>query len=361
MSGLFGSSLPMLLVALVVVVAAALGAIYLVRRFGIGARPGGVAHSRQSRLALVDSVPIIDGRKLVIVRRDNVEHLLLIGGATDVLVEPNIARSAVHPSAPPIRDVPPTRAAEPEPHLRAAAQEPAARVTPSAAQELPLADGANWPLQPEPSQRAKRASEDASHWPEPALRSVATESPMPQPVSFPERSTEPVRPVAQEATQVSASDQEKEKPAMPTDHFAELAAALQRPAAQEPKPVPGRAGASTPTEDAHLTDMANRLEAALRRPLSQPVPTPPQSRVEPRRPVQTPSAAPPTQRITPTIEVPRVPSRLASEPRIAPEPRVTPEPRVAPEPTVNSSSDEERPAFESLEREMASLLGRPPR
>ena len=236
MSGLFGSSLPMLLVGLVVVVAAALGAIYLVRRFGIGARPGGVAHSRQSRLALVDSVPIIDGRKLVIVRRDNVEHLLLIGGATDVLVEPNIARSAAHASAPPVRDVPPTRAAEPELHVRVAAQEPAARVTPSAAQELPLADGAGWPLQPDPSQRAKRASEDASHRPEPALRSVATEPPVAQPLTFPERSAEPVRPVAQEATQPPASDEEKEKPAMPTDHFAELAAALQRPAVQEPKP-----------------------------------------------------------------------------------------------------------------------------
>src|SRR5262249_54391125 len=191
-----------------------------------------------------------------------------------------------------------------------------------------------------------------SYRPEPALRSVATE-----PVSQSERLTEPVRP-AQEPATMSAADQEKEKPAVPTDHFAELAAALQRPAASEPRPAVRRAAAVG--EDAHLNDMANRLEAALRRPLTQTSPAPSQSRVEPRRP-PAPFIPSPTQRSTPMVEMPRAASRLATEPRVAPEPRVTPETRVTPEPTVESTAGEERPAFESLEREMASLLGRPPR
>jgi hypothetical protein len=47
------------------------------------------------------------------------------------------------------------------------------------------------------------------------------------------------------------------------------------------------------------------------------------------------------------------PRGTAAEPRIAPEPRVTAEPKLDP--------SEDKPAFENLEREMASLLGRAPR
>jgi hypothetical protein len=33
-------------------------------------------------------------RRLILVRRNNVEHLLMIGGTTDIVVEPNIAVAA---------------------------------------------------------------------------------------------------------------------------------------------------------------------------------------------------------------------------------------------------------------------------
>ena len=43
----------------------------------------------------------VDGRRrLVLVRRDNVEHLLLIGGPTDALIEPNIGRTGAATTAP---------------------------------------------------------------------------------------------------------------------------------------------------------------------------------------------------------------------------------------------------------------------
>jgi hypothetical protein len=319
--------------------------VYLVRRFGIGGRPDAVARGRQSRLALVDATPIIDGRKLVIVRRDNVEHLLLIGGATDVLIEPNIVRPvSSHATAALSREAHP-RAAEPEAPVRSAASELAASPSASAPQDIQLADAARWPLQPET-----------------AARAAAGEPHAPESVPSAARSPEPPRSAVQLHTTPPVPEHEKDSAA--TDHFAELAAALQRPSASAPesKPTPVRAGtsAAVTNDDPNLTDMAHRLEAALRRPLSPSGPTLPHSKTEPRRPGPMPGASPPAQRATPAVELPRVPPRLVAEPRLAPEPRVAPEPDLAPEPKVDAPSDE-KPAFESLEREMASLLGRPPR
>jgi Meckel syndrome type 1 protein len=94
MSGLLGSQLPMFAIAALVLVVAVIAAIFVVRRGGKRARGEAGTRGRQApRLAMIDSTPIIDGRKLVIVRRDDVEHLVLIGGATDVLLEANIRRA----------------------------------------------------------------------------------------------------------------------------------------------------------------------------------------------------------------------------------------------------------------------------
>ncbi len=49
--------------------------------------------SRVPRLSITDSTTVDDKRYLVMVRRDNVEHLLLIGGANDLVVEKNIVRA----------------------------------------------------------------------------------------------------------------------------------------------------------------------------------------------------------------------------------------------------------------------------
>ncbi len=43
--------------------------------------------NRKPRLAVLDAVAVDTRRRLVLVRRDNVEHLILIGGPTDVVVE----------------------------------------------------------------------------------------------------------------------------------------------------------------------------------------------------------------------------------------------------------------------------------
>lgn len=49
--------------------------------------------SRVPRLLITDSATVDEKRFLVMVRRDNVEHLLLIGGANDLVVESNIVRA----------------------------------------------------------------------------------------------------------------------------------------------------------------------------------------------------------------------------------------------------------------------------
>jgi flagellar biogenesis protein FliO len=49
--------------------------------------------SRVPRLSITDSTTVDEKRYLVMVRRDNIEHLLLIGGANDLVVESNIVRA----------------------------------------------------------------------------------------------------------------------------------------------------------------------------------------------------------------------------------------------------------------------------
>src|ERR1700726_1768238 len=68
-------------------------AAWLVRRFA-GNRLGANANrGRMPRLAVIDAAAVDGRRRLVLVRRDNVEHLLMIGGPTDIVVEPNIVRA----------------------------------------------------------------------------------------------------------------------------------------------------------------------------------------------------------------------------------------------------------------------------
>jgi flagellar protein FliO/FliZ len=82
-------------VALVLVLALIALTVWLMRRFGDGRISGGASgRNRQQRLAVLDSAVVDARRRLVLIRRDNVEHLILIGGPTDVVVEPNIVRAA---------------------------------------------------------------------------------------------------------------------------------------------------------------------------------------------------------------------------------------------------------------------------
>lgn len=93
-------------VAALIFVLALIGvAAWLARRFGLGTRSGPVRGGLR-RLQVVEIATIDAKRRAVLLRRDDTEHLIVIGGITDLVVETGI-------EAPP--DLPAVTAPEPKP------------------------------------------------------------------------------------------------------------------------------------------------------------------------------------------------------------------------------------------------------
>lgn len=63
---------------------------WIARRTGLGGRLPR-AGGRQRRIGIVEVLPVDAKRRLVLVRRDGAEHLLLVGPAGDLVVERAIA------------------------------------------------------------------------------------------------------------------------------------------------------------------------------------------------------------------------------------------------------------------------------
>src|SRR5271166_6812626 len=119
-------------------------ALWLARRFSGERLSNAGTRGRQPRLAVVDAATVDGRRRLILVRRDNVEHLLMIGGPSDVVVEPNIVRAV-----PAARDV---------------GRAPAGIEAITRAIPLPDNGGGSWPLQPEANGGSRPgARPDAQH------------------------------------------------------------------------------------------------------------------------------------------------------------------------------------------------------
>lgn len=156
--------------ALAAFLVAILLTLYIVRMlFGRRIRVSG-GRNRPKRLDIVDAFDLDRERQLVIVRRDNVEHLLLIGGPSDVLIEASIERPAGaqvetkpegRPAAPgvtPSWPAPPQPAEEAE-ETPVAAREPAPRIpSPAPGPQPSVADGLRRRF-PEPARPAPRPPE----------------------------------------------------------------------------------------------------------------------------------------------------------------------------------------------------------
>jgi flagellar protein FliO/FliZ len=362
MDSLLGAEMPLaakFFLAFIVVLGLILGIAWALRRFGSGAFRDS-ARGRQPRLAVIDHASVDGRRRLILVRRDNVEHLLMIGGPTDVVVEPNIVRAVASP-----RDVVATR-------------------PPAGIEALPRAiplpeNGGSWPLQPEPAAPAPAAGPRPSSRIEP-LPDELTPSRMQQ-AEFETARTPPARP--QRDTLSALADELGSRPAppprrsplgrpQPAEPRAEAKAEPQIDMPDEPEsalappppaPPAAAAGAVAADADQSLADMASRLEAALRKPSAPPEPRP-DLRAEPRRPSPPPQRAErPAQAAEPADTLPPLPPRAPrpNEPRSI-EPRST-EPRAAEgkpaRPDAKPNQGGKTALYDSLEQEMASLLGRP--
>jgi flagellar protein FliO/FliZ len=84
------------LLALILVLALIFAVAWIARRLGVGGRF--IATGGKKRLAMVEVLPLDGRRRLVLVRRDGVEHLVLLGLNNDVLVESGIGSPVVEGS-----------------------------------------------------------------------------------------------------------------------------------------------------------------------------------------------------------------------------------------------------------------------
>jgi hypothetical protein len=299
---------------------------WAVRRFGSGRLGGAGARGRQPRLAVIDYASVDSRRRLILVRRDNIEHLVLIGGPTDVVVEANIVRAA--PAA--TRETTVTR------------PPPAAETLPRA---IPLPENGNgsWPLQPEP----------VGPPPRPAPRIEPDEQPGWPPPQHAE--APPARPARE--TLAAIADEIASRP-IPPPRIRAGGVARPRPVEarteqREPRPeprseprIPQNPGGPDPqavaAADQNLAEMAHRLEAALRKPkpaaegrMPPPVIVPPSLASEDTADAASAEAAPRPLRQARPVEEKLSPTQADGKPK------------------------EGKALYDSLEQEMASLLGRP--
>lgn len=83
--------------ALVLVLALIFAVAWIAKRLGLGGR---IATPRGKRRLSIQEVLSLDGkRRLVLLKRDGVEHLVLLGVANDVVIEAGIGASPEKPAA----------------------------------------------------------------------------------------------------------------------------------------------------------------------------------------------------------------------------------------------------------------------
>jgi hypothetical protein len=327
MFDLFGAEMPLAVrffLAFLIVLGLIGAAAWAVRRFG-SARFTGAVRGRQPRLAVIEYATVDARRRLLLVRRDNVEHLMMIGGPSDVVVEANIVRAAP-----------------------AAVREPAAPRIPAPGEglerALPLPEAASngsWPLQPEAPALPVRP-------PVPARRGPRIE-PMPEePISAAPPQAEPILRPQREALTALADDLSAVVP--PTAPVTPIPPRSRPSAPSRLQPAeprgehridpPRMQGAQPATDpgaaDQSLAEMAQRLEAALRKPKS----------AEPRPSSASAAAAENADQTEEPTAAPPLPTRA-------------PRPAEAKPARAEAKPKEGKALYDTLEQEMASLLGRP--
>ena len=201
---------------------------WVVQRFS-GLRIAGGGRGRVPRLAIIDALSVDGRRKLVLVRRDNVEHLILIGGTSDLVVEPSIVRGAPAGARP--------RQGQAQGQVQAARPQP-----------QPAAAAA-----PVPQPQVAPQPHAAPHRPVEA-------SGIAEPIPFPQTAAPTPRPHPRATPRAAdAPIDEPERPA-PSEPSPQRRAAVR--AAPAPEPVPAAAGTRATSHSARFEEPArpSRIE-----------------------------------------------------------------------------------------------------
>jgi len=319
---------------------------------------GGGGRARQPRLGVVDAYDLDRHRQLVIVRRDNIEHLVMIGGPNDVLIESAIVRSAAAAQEPrTVREAAAMAAGsyqdeiEPIESVRPAAQVVAGKsaVLEEKAQDVRSLESrdsgqdyasarSSTPRPPiPPSQPLPAPSSPAPPSQQPSFRPSVETQPRPAtPASQP-----PVKPFSASSSSASAQ-QTLRSPAIPPS----------RPGAQGLSPSRPPLGSTTPAgAPANLSAAPSRLAPTLQGPGTPGASPEPSARYAPAPPVSSPAA--PAQVSAPPLAPPG-----ALAPRVNPPPPAGGE---IPDGSAADMSSQPAPAadpLDALEEEMKKLLGR---
>lgn len=274
--GTYGNNLIVAVVGVGVALLVLAIALWLLRRRS-GSSPfirGG--RNRQPRLQVLDATAVDARRRLVLVRRDNVEHLVMIGGPTDIVIESGIGaipivRDVQEPElkALPRQESEQRRAEPPIPPERLAAlpQQPIVAAVPVSAPE-------------EPVKQPQRAEPPA---PAPVSRPVpvaATAAPVPPRPSTPPQPVPPAAISREPASPVRQAAPERTRPAPPPIPVAAVQAATVLPMAAASLDMP-----AAPAEPKRSEPF---VQAPVPAPVAPPIPTqmPEQAKVAEERSVQ---------------------------------------------------------------------------
>lgn len=315
------------------------------RRFGTGPLNPLGPRGRQPRLAVIDAAAVDTRRRLVLIKRDNVEHLLMIGGPTDIVVESSISRTG-------------TTALSREPRP----------IPESTSRHAMSTNGADWTLPLEPAARPLRPAGDLdASVPEPPARTAreamvdsmqsmrpSRRSPALEPGPSPEGEIESAAPTpppspAEAGHGAPPASEPRRTPSLLEAQRLQAAAAepgSQTSDATEPKRAAATGPRAAQSEENSLAEMAQRLEAALRRP------------TKPTESAAAPPAAPraPGRSEPPPVRKPLLDGVNAKASARPPDQLSSPSPDLK----ILSGKAKAEPPVESLEDEMAKMLGRSP-
>ena len=368
LSTLFGDKVLTFVLAAVAFLVAA-GLILLIFRLAFGNRlrmSGG--RGRQQRLGIVDAFDIDRQRQLVIVRRDNIEHLIMIGGPNDVVIESTINRAEIRERADG------RGAREPGNLPRPSADMLGDETDDFAPEPMPVAVPAPAPVSP-PARTVAPKAPEFTKAPELAKPVEKPRAPVNMPISVPV----PVPEMHKDVPPIIAELPPVAPPAPPAPARSAIPPFFRRSAPTPAPPPPAVDPASVETDFAAPVIppvdalpppivppvVAASPKAAPRPPVFPPLPPlPPRKTEAPKADLVKPDL--PRFEPTPKSETPKLDGIKFDAPPVPARPKMPPP--VVSAPAQTSAPQESAPqvsapaelSFEdSMEEEMARLLGRP--